>query len=221
MILQLEDCVGFLKTLYPAMDFIFLFDHSSGHAKKRIGRLDASAMNKGFGGTQPSMRETIIKTEDGYLGPFPRVVTVGDALRFDFQESDNGPFWLSEQEKLRQKFDRIVGRERQVEKTNADLAQELSKGQIHVIDPRKYKLVRLQEMARERNIDLKRNETSKKEGWVGKQKGFVSHCSGIVTFMSSVLMMSPRDSWVIVIDQSTILSHNMVTGVSGAWIGPW
>jgi hypothetical protein len=173
MILQLEDCVDCLKTLYPAIDFIFLFDHSSGHAKKRIGGLDASAMNKGFGGAQPSMRETIIKAEDGYLGPFPRVVNIGDALRFDFQESDDGPFWLSEEEKLSQKFDRIVGGERQVDKTKADLARELSQGQIHVIDPRKYKLVRLQEMARERNIDLKRNETSKKEGWVGKQKGLL------------------------------------------------
>jgi hypothetical protein len=173
MILQLEDCVDCLKTLYPAIDFIFLFDHSSGHAKKRIGGLDASAMNKGFGGAQPSMRETTMEAEDGYLGPFPRVVNVGDALRFDFQESDDGPFWLSEEEKLGQKFDRIVGGERQVDKTKADLARELSQGQIHVIDPRKYRLVRLQEMAGERNIDLKRNETSKKEGWVGKQKGLM------------------------------------------------
>jgi hypothetical protein len=60
-----------------------------------------------------------------------------------------------------------------VDKTNADLAQELSQGQIHVIYQRKYKLVQLQEMACERNIDLKRNETLKKEGWLGKQKGLL------------------------------------------------
>jgi hypothetical protein len=70
MVLQLEDCVDCLKTLYPAINFIFLFDHSSGHAKKRIGGLDASAMNKGFGGVQPLMRATIMEAKDGYLGPF-------------------------------------------------------------------------------------------------------------------------------------------------------
>jgi hypothetical protein len=56
MVLQLEDCVDCLKTLYPAIDFVFLFDHSSGHAKKRIGGLDASAMNKSFGGAKSRLR---------------------------------------------------------------------------------------------------------------------------------------------------------------------
>jgi hypothetical protein len=75
---------------------------------------------------------------------------------------------------LSQKFDRIAGGEQQVDKTKADLDQELSQGQMHVIDPRKYKLNRLQEMAREQNIDLRRNETlMKEEGWVGKQKGLL------------------------------------------------
>jgi hypothetical protein len=48
MVLQLEDCVDCLKTLYPAINFIFLFEHSSRHMKKRTGGLNASAMNKGF-----------------------------------------------------------------------------------------------------------------------------------------------------------------------------
>ena len=50
MVTQLEDCVDCVKVMYPQFDFIFLFDHSSGHSKKRIGGLDASSMNKEFGG---------------------------------------------------------------------------------------------------------------------------------------------------------------------------
>jgi hypothetical protein len=66
-------------------------------------------MNKGFGGAQPWMRDILIKAEDRYMGPFPQVLNVGNTLHFVFQESGDGPFWLSEEEKLSQKFDRIVG----------------------------------------------------------------------------------------------------------------
>ena len=48
MVLQLEDCVDCLMTLFPHFDFIFTFDHISGHAKKRVGGLDAPSMNKSF-----------------------------------------------------------------------------------------------------------------------------------------------------------------------------
>jgi len=33
MVLQLEDCVDLLKHLYPDYDYLFLFDHFSGHDK--------------------------------------------------------------------------------------------------------------------------------------------------------------------------------------------
>ena len=36
MITQTEDCIDCLKVIYEDnFDFVFLFDHSSGHAKKR------------------------------------------------------------------------------------------------------------------------------------------------------------------------------------------
>jgi hypothetical protein len=56
--------------MYPQSDFIFLLDHSSGHSKKRIGGLDASSMNKEFGGAQPIMGTSKMEAEDGFLGPF-------------------------------------------------------------------------------------------------------------------------------------------------------
>ena len=47
MILQFEDCIDCLRVLYAEQyDFVFLFDHSSGHAKKQENGEDASAMTQ-------------------------------------------------------------------------------------------------------------------------------------------------------------------------------
>jgi hypothetical protein len=35
MVLQLEDCDDVIMYLYPEYDYIFFFDHSSGHDKQR------------------------------------------------------------------------------------------------------------------------------------------------------------------------------------------
>ena len=60
MILQVEDCIDCLRVLFADQyDYTFLFDHSSGHAKKRVGGLSVSAMNKGFGGEK--LRRTLIE----------------------------------------------------------------------------------------------------------------------------------------------------------------
>jgi hypothetical protein len=50
MAIQLEDVVDCLKVLYPDYEYVALFDHSSGHDRKREGALDAMTMNYDFGG---------------------------------------------------------------------------------------------------------------------------------------------------------------------------
>ena len=70
LVLQLEDCIDCVQVLYPNYDFVFLFDHSSGHAKKRKDGLDALTMKKLFGGQQSHMHTSIIAKHDGYIGPF-------------------------------------------------------------------------------------------------------------------------------------------------------
>lgn len=104
MILQLEDCIDCLKTLYPQFDFIFMFDHSSGHTKKRRGGLDASGMNKWFGGAQPTMRRTYTPTVDGYLGPFhdpsnQNMIQPGQWQEMSFEVGAIGLCWMSENER--------------------------------------------------------------------------------------------------------------------------
>ena len=47
MVIQLEDCVDCIQGIFwDQYDVIFMFDHSSGHAKKGTNDLDASAIMK-------------------------------------------------------------------------------------------------------------------------------------------------------------------------------
>ena len=72
MVVQFEDAVDFLKVMHPAVDFVFLFDHSSGHSKQRPDGLNQHRMNRLFGGKNAgAMRNTMIEDKEGYLGAFP------------------------------------------------------------------------------------------------------------------------------------------------------
>jgi hypothetical protein len=106
MVTQLEDCVDCVKVMYPQFDFIFLFDHSIDHSKKRIGGLDASSMNKEFGGAQPIMRTSKVEAEDGFLGPFDRIIFLREVQSMQFLPTDLGPFWMTEIERSPTKQDK-------------------------------------------------------------------------------------------------------------------
>jgi hypothetical protein len=84
MVLQFEDAVDVLKIMHPSHDFVFLFNHSAGHAKQRPDGLNQHRMNRAFGGKTALMRSTVIMEEEGYLGPFPRIVDPGDTQSLSF-----------------------------------------------------------------------------------------------------------------------------------------
>ena len=66
-IIQIEDCTDCTKEVFgDQFEIIFLFDHSSGHSKKRTNGLDVRGMNKSWGGKV--MRPTLI--ENGSVGQF-------------------------------------------------------------------------------------------------------------------------------------------------------
>jgi hypothetical protein len=53
MVCQLDDCVDVLKTLFGNQyDFLFMFDHSCGHDKKRTDELIVENMAKIYGENQ-------------------------------------------------------------------------------------------------------------------------------------------------------------------------
>ena len=100
--LQFEDAVDVLKVMHPTFDFVFLFDHSSGHSKERPDGLNQHRMNRSFGGKAvPRMRSTEIIQEEGFLGPLDRTVEPGDTQSLVFSPSDTGPFWMTDAERER------------------------------------------------------------------------------------------------------------------------
>ena len=176
MAIQFEDCVDCLKIIFPQFDFAFLFDHSQGHAKKLANGLDAYSMNRGFGGVQPRMRESIINAEDGYLGMNERTVNVGDTQSFVFRPGDAGPFWMNIQEQELNRQDRILpplsGTPRTRNKTISELKAELRP--LNVLNEQcQYRFVELQELAKTNNVDVKIIRTREKKGWQGQPKGLL------------------------------------------------
>jgi hypothetical protein len=161
----------------PDFDYLLLFDHSSGHAKKRIGGLDANKMKVYHGGVQPIMQDSTIVEEDGYLGPFQRILEMGDTQSFVFKEGDAGPFYL--QDLPEDEFERRKQTQYEeedgtlIDKTKQDLADELSQGQIVKIDPSKKRLTELQSLAQARGIDSLKPKVKKVEGWFGAPKGML------------------------------------------------
>ncbi|KAI2498015.1 hypothetical protein MHU86_16452 [Fragilaria crotonensis] len=176
MSIQFEDCVDCVKVLYPQFDFVFLFDHSQGHAKKLTNGLDAYSMNRGYGGAQPRMRESKIKEHDGYLGMHRRTLSVGDTQSFLFQAGDVGPFWMTNEEREANRHDRILppppGAPRTRNKTIAELKTDLAVLSV-LNDRRQYRLSELQELATTNNIDTKIIRTREKKGWQGQPKGLL------------------------------------------------
>ena len=71
MIVQLEDCIDCLDVMFgDEYDFVFMFDHSSGHTKRRNNGLDADKNNVKQGGVR--QHPTYIANAD-YLGQFHNV----------------------------------------------------------------------------------------------------------------------------------------------------
>ena len=70
MVLQSEDCADCMQVISPEFNSIHLFDHSSGHVKKRINGLHASEMNISYDGMQSKLRSVSINSLEGIVGPY-------------------------------------------------------------------------------------------------------------------------------------------------------
>jgi hypothetical protein len=119
MSVQLEDVVDCLRILYPEYEVMFLFDHSQqGHARKRNGALNAIQMSRTYGGAQAIVRDTTILDADDFLGShLPRSLNVGDVQSFVFKPGDNGPFYLTPEQRQIQRYNRQTGKIKQVERS--------------------------------------------------------------------------------------------------------
>jgi hypothetical protein len=118
------------------------------------------------------MRNSRIVDRDGFLGPYDFILRVGmeQTMRFsppDFLDDCN--------RKKRKKLDRArteADPRKPQNKTKRDLAAKLSVPG-HVLDPTKFRLEKLQEMASAQDIPLTKIVPNVEAGWVGKQKGLL------------------------------------------------
>lgn len=88
-------------------------DQSSGHVKQFPNALNSDSMNLRFVGAQPKMHNTIVKE----VGPYPRKLNVGDIHQMSFTEDDIGPFYFSDYEQQRCRFNCLTGQQKTLFKT--------------------------------------------------------------------------------------------------------
>ncbi len=175
MILQFEDVVDVLHCLYgERYDFVFYFDHSSGHDRLRPDGLNVNEMNKYFGGvTNYKMRASTI-ADRTYLGPHTSTLSVGDIQHMQFRDGDEGPFWMTVQQREQSKNDHESD-EIQVKKyTKKELIDQLvARTGLSVNNFHRRSLKNLQDVATANQLPLEHAVPRIKEGWMGKPKGML------------------------------------------------
>ena len=167
MALQVEDVYDVLSVKFPNYDFLFMLDQSSGHGKMREGSLNTNLMSMKFGGKQERMRDTTIKE----IGPYQCLLKVGDSQSMCFKESDDGPFYLPVDERLKRKYDTLKGETKIVSKTKKELKDELKKKGYHVRGHCTKE--KLEDLAKEYNVELTSEVELVEEGWVNRPKGLL------------------------------------------------
>ncbi|KAI2505686.1 hypothetical protein MHU86_8745 [Fragilaria crotonensis] len=214
MALQFEDVVDCLKVLYPQFEFVFLFDHSQGHARKRSGALDAKQMSKYFGGSQPIMRETTIMASEGFLGSHIPRLQVGESQSMVFTSNDKGPWYLqSDEERESRRHNRPTGRSKRVERTKKLLVDALELAGVTLQQQRNHTKKELQDFARVNGVDFFYDKQEIIQGWEGQPKGLLQVLweRGLIVDSNEVLASytvdGRKDPITGCIDTSSSLRH--------------
>ena len=165
--LQVEDVFDVLAIKYPQYDIVLLMDQSSGHGKMRDGALNANVMSVRYGGKQGKLRKTKIRE----IGTYRRILDIGDEQLMVFGDDDDGPFYLTPEDRIRMKYDRFSGVTKTIEKNKKKLMDELK--QKGFLVRRYYGKEELQKIAQEMGIELTYNHQEVIEGWCGRPKGML------------------------------------------------
>ena len=169
MIMQVEDCIDCLKVINEdKYQYLFLFDHSNGHDRAAPDALKAELIRKNYGGKQPQMRHSIIDNET-YLGPYNHTnkLKVGQIQHMNFTQTDDGPFYLSPQQRQEQRHDQTTGN-KTIKLTKPELITKLKeKG---VSNP-KGGTKKIHKLCKTNKVDITTVVPDITEGWVGKPKG--------------------------------------------------
>jgi hypothetical protein len=173
MSLRFEDVVDCLLVFYPEFEFIFLFDHSQGHARKRNGALNALHMSKQFGGLQPVRKNTTILSDIGFLGKHSPQLRIGDTQSMIFKPEDIGPWYLLPKERDWQRHNRATGKWKLAEQSKKMLVHALAAAGVSLQQQRNRIKKELQEFATKNNVELFENKELVNQGWEGQPKGLM------------------------------------------------
>jgi len=125
-------------------------------------------MNVAPGGAVPLMRSTLIPE----LGEYETNFNIGDEQDMVFKEGDDGPFWLTPEEKIQTKNDTYSGPVIKKDLSKCEMLVELRKSGYDT-SKKRYLKDELLELCKLQNIDTKKDVRKKEEGWVGKPKGML------------------------------------------------
>jgi hypothetical protein len=170
MILQLEDYVNVLQTLYPQFDYVFLFDHSNSHDQMQPDSLHMQKVRKTFGDKQPVIQKSVL-TNLTCFGPYcssSYKLQLGHTQSMTFSEIDKGPFYLSPEQQEERRKDKHT--EKRVTKTiNKVRLVEILEG-ANILSPiGNQKHLQSQYIAL--GLPITHTVEQIQEGWVGKPKG--------------------------------------------------
>jgi hypothetical protein len=95
---------------------------------------------KFWGGEQAHSHDSLLKDNEGYLGPFPKMLQYIDIKSMFLNQDDPGPFWLSAEERLLQINDEIPPGEEQVE-IQKGLASEKAEAGVTIASKKTYQVL--------------------------------------------------------------------------------
>ena len=116
------------------------------------------------------MRETVIEREQGFLGPFPQTLNVGDTQQMNFENGHVGPFWMSPTQREATRHDIQLGTTSTNERNRSALELDLKTKGINTKGKNKKKIVQLCVL---HEIPTVINVEHFREGWEGRAKGLL------------------------------------------------
>ena len=169
---QMEDVRDCVVVMYPEWEISFIFDHSSGHTKGRQNGLNVNNMNVNWGGNQNNLRQDVGRVEKitpGCLGKYNHQFENTDTQYFNFQEEDDGPFYISKENNLRTKRDTY--KTQKVKHDRKILKKALSDRGIFFEEKAGVVILRGLCTNADPPIEIKETKEVLVPGWCGKPKG--------------------------------------------------
>ena len=170
MIIQFEDVVDCLKVIFGnKYNYVFYFNHSSGHDCQRPDGLNEKRISKFYGGSQPFTRDSVM-VDETYLGPFNPInkLKVGETQRMHYDIYDVGPGWMDNAERLRLMFDKQLD-EFEMKTKKELIAEIITRTRLRTAPTGDIKTIR--DLAVLHGIELQSNRHKKVQGWMYKPKG--------------------------------------------------